>query len=169
MLRLVLVGLLFLSAPRSQTTGVPGVNDLVATFPPAFLPMGSGATSCNSLGFIGGAPFTAFFVHDGGPSSTNAVLMLSFWGCTGAGFGFTPSAGPACAGPLAGLPFTNLWFSLPFSPPPIPWTSLGTVGGFTRFALPVPAGPGTVWLQSIAIDPCSPYGFKFSQAHDFSW
>jgi hypothetical protein len=169
MLRLVLLGLLLVSALRGQTTGVVGVNDLTAYFPPGFTTAGSATTSCNSLGFVGGAPFTAFFLHDAGVTATTSVLMLSFWGCTGAGLGLTPSAAAGCAGPLAGLPLTNLWFSLPLAPPPIPWTGLGTVSGYTRFALPVPPGPGTVWLQAVAIDPCSPYGFKFSQAHDFSW
>lgn len=169
MLRLALTCLLLAAAPAAQTTGVVGVNDLTAYFPPGFVTMGSGATSCNSLGFIPGAPFTAFFLHDGGPTTTTAFLMLGFSGCTGAGLGLTPSATAACAGPLAGIPLTNLWFSLPLVPPPTPWFSLGTVGGYTRFSIAVPPGPGTVWMQAVALDPCSPWGFKFSQAHDFSW
>lgn len=169
MLRFSLACLLFAAAIPAQVTGTPGVNNLTCYFPPSFTPMGSGATSCTSLGFIAGAPFTASFQHDGGATTTGAVLMLSFWGCTGAGLGLTPSATAACAGPLAGSPLTNLWFSLPLTPPPIPWLSLGTSSGFTRFQIPVPIGPGTVWIQAVAIDPCSPWGVKFSQALDFSW
>ncbi len=169
MLRRFLACLLLATTATTQTTGVVGVNDLTAYFPPTFATMGSGATSCNSLGFIPGAPFTASFQHDGGAGTTGAILMLSFWGCTGPGLGLTPSASPACAGPLAGAPLTNLWWSLAMTPPAMPWFSLGTVSGYTRFQIPVPAGPGTVWIQAVAFDACSPWGIKFSQAHDFSW
>ncbi len=168
MLKLLLATVLSCSVLSAQTTGVPGVNDLRMLLPPTYLPQGSGATSCNNLGFIPGAPFVAAYDLTVG-TGTAAILLLDFVSCTPAGLGLSPSAAPACAGPLAGTPLTNLWYSLNLTPAPIPVPGFINTTGMARWNFNIPAGPGFVWAQAFILDACSPWGFKFSQAHGFSW
>lgn len=164
------LSLCVLASPlAAQTTGVPGANDLTVRLPPTYVPQGSGATSCNNLGFVPGAPFVVAY-EVSASTATGAFLMLGFAGCTAAGLPFMPSATAACAGTPAGTPLTNLWFSINFgggSPFAVP--GIMNSAGMARWNFNIPAGPGTMWAQAVLLDACSPTGFKFSQAHGFSW
>ncbi|MCC6672661.1 MAG: hypothetical protein IT458_16470 [Planctomycetes bacterium] len=157
------------AAASAQTTGVPFVNDLAIRLPPTYVPQGSGTTSCNNLGFVPGAPFPVFYDVTA-VGSTAVVLMLGFVGCTPAGIPFLPSQPVGCAGPPAGTPLTNLWFSVNFgggSPFPVP--GIMSSAGMARWNFTVPPGPASMWAQAVLLDPCSSWGFKFTQALGFSW
>ena len=151
----------------AQTTGVPGVNDLEVRLPVAYVPQGSGATSCNNLGFYPGAPFPVFYDLSSG-GFPNA-LLFGLAGCTSPGIPFLPAAAPGCAGPLAGAPLTNIWLSLVVPPAPLAVPGNPNAAGISRWNFTVPAGPFTLWAQAIILDPCAPPGFKFSQAQGFSF
>lgn len=159
----------FCAALSAQTTGVAGVNDLDVRLPPSYVPLGNGTTSCNFVGLaVAVAPYTiAYDLLSPGASAT--FLALGMGGCTPALLPFTPTATPACAGPLAGTPFTNLWFSINFSGPwPIFVPGILSTTGMSRWNFTIPSAPTQpIWAQGIMLDTCSPTGFKFSQAIGF--
>lgn len=158
--------LLCTSGALAQTTGVPGVNDLTMSLPPSFVSTGSGTVSCSTFvttGAVGANPVT-FRVNS--LTATSAFLLVSPIGCIPNYFPFLPAATPACGGPLAGTPFTNRWLSVvaggpfPLIVPSVP----GTIG-YWNFTLTWPIPP--LYVQALLFDPCSPGGFKFSQAMGF--
>jgi hypothetical protein len=175
-----LLPLLLTAAAAAQTTGVPGQNDLQVAMPPSLpFPVGSnplnggGQTSCFFTGNHSPVNFgTLHYQLSHNATTTASLLFFSFCSpCGGANnFPFMPPSGIGCAGPLAGVPLTNLWFSLnitggcaTFSVPPT-----ATSPGFHDWRFFVPAGTPfgfTVWAQAVIIDPpCGAWVFKFSQA-----
>jgi hypothetical protein len=158
--------LVTVSALAAQTTGVVGVNDLSMMLPPSYTSVGSGTVSCSTFvttGAIGPNPVT-FQVTSS--TATAAFLLVSPLGCVPAFFPFLPSATPACAGPLAGTPFTNRWLSLVVGGPfPLVIPSVPGTIGYWNFNLTWPIAP--IYVQALLMDPCAPGGFKFSQAMGF--
>lgn len=153
----------------AQTTGVPTFNDLVVRVPPTYLALGSATTSCNFVGVCSGTtPYTIAYQYDA-LGSTAVTLALGMGGCTPALFPFTPTATPGCAGALAGSPLTNLWFSVNIVGPwPIFVPGILSTTGSSRWNFTIPGNPSQpIWAQAIALDTCSPTGFKFSQALGF--
>ena len=130
----------------------------------------SATASCNFVGFaVATAPYVVAY-EIAAPGATATFLALGIAGCTPAGLPFGPPAAPVgCAGPLAGTPFTNLWFSLNFAGPwPIFVPGITSTTGFTRFNFTIPSAPSVpIWAQAVMLDTCSPYGIKFSQALGF--
>ncbi len=151
----------------AQTTGVVGVNDLTMKLPPSYVSTGSGTVSCSTFVTTGAVgPNPVFFSVDA-PTATAAFLFVSPLGCIPAYVPFLPAAPVGCAGPLAGTPLTNLWYSLVVGGPfPILLPSVpGTIGYWT-FNLTWPIPP--LYVQAVMIDTCSPTTFKFSQAMGFN-
>ena len=168
-LKLVSAACALATCLAAQTTGVVGVNDLDIRLPPTFAPLGNGTTSCTFVGVASGTtPYSIFYDYIA-PGATATTLALGMGGCTPALFPFLPAAGLACAGPLAGSPLTNIWFSINISGPwPIFVPGNLASNGSTRWNFSLPSNPSQpIWAQAIALDLCSPTGFKFSQALGF--
>ncbi len=152
----------------AQTTGVVGVNNLTMMLPPGYAPTGGGTVSCSTFVTTGavGTNVVAFSLD--APTATATWLLVSPLGCTPAYFPFLPTATPACAGPAAGTPLTNLWLSLvvgggfPLTIPGQP-----NAAGMTRWNFNVTWPIPPVWFQGLMLDACSPTTFKFSQAMGF--
>lgn len=160
--------LLLLSSLDAQTTGVPAVNDLTMMLPPSYSPVGSGTVSCSTFVTTGASGTNVVAFNLDAPGATAAWLMVSPLGCIAQNFAFTPTATPACAGPPAGVPLTNLWLSLGFGGPfPVLVPGIVNSTGMTRwnFSITWPIAP--IWVQCLMLDPCSPTTFKFSQAMGF--
>lgn len=159
---------LFSSLLGAQTTGTPA-NNLDVRLPPTYVPLGASTTSCNFVGLAVATPPYTIAYDAIAPGATNVFLALGMGGCTPAGLPFLPTAAPACAGPLAGAPLTNLWFSLNFSGPwPIFVAGAINSAGMARWNFTIPSAPTQpIWAQAIFFDTCSPTGFKFSQALGF--
>lgn len=167
--KLATAALVLCGFAAAQTTGVVGANDLAVRIPPTYVPMGSGTTSCNFVGLAVATPPYVVAYDTAAPSATAVFLALGMGGCTPNLLPFTPTATPACAGPLAGAPFTNLWFSINFSGPwPIFVPGILGTTGMARWNFTIPSAPSApIWAQAIYLDTCSPTGFKFSQALGF--
>ena len=165
----ITAGLLLAAATLpAQTTGVPGVNNLQMMLPPGYVPAGGSTVSCSTFVTTGavGTNVVAFSLDC--PTATAAVLLVSPLGCVPNFFPFLPTSGPACAGPAAGAPLTNLWLSLVVGGPwPVPIFGQINSAGQARwnFNLTWPIPP--LYFQGFMLDTCSPTGFKFSQAMGF--
>lgn len=154
----------------AQTTGVPFVNDLTMILPPAYVPTGSGTVSCATSVTTGatGTNVVAFSLSHS-PSTTAAWLLISPLGCVPQYLPFMPAAAPACAGPLAGTPLTNVWLSLvagggwPISAPGIVNSS-----NIVRWNFPLTWPIPSISVQGLMLDSCAPLSFKFSQAMTFN-
>lgn len=162
--------ILFSGLANAQTTGVPFVNDLLVRLPPTFLAQGSATTSCNFVGFAAAVPPYVVAYELSAPTATATFLALGAGGCTATLLPFGPPAAPiTCAGPLAGSPLTNLWFSINFAGPwPIFVAGVPNSAGITRWNFTIPSVPTQpIWAQGVMLDTCSPFGVKFSQALGF--
>ena len=159
---------MFAGALAGQTTGVPSVNNLVMFLPPAYTATGGATVSCSTFVTTGatGANAVGFMLDS--PGATVTFLLLSPLGCIPAYFPWTPSAALACAGPPAGSPLTNLWLSV-VAGGPFPIAVAGQINsaGFTRWNFNLTWAIPPIYVQGLMIDPCSPTGFKFSQAMGF--
>ena len=159
LLALPLTLFLLATAPRAQTTGVVGVNDLKINS------LGSATTTCNALGLILTQPGTLVFDMDC-PAGTIAIVAIGatcLGGCGGVPFYPTATCigGPACAG-------TNLWWSIgaPIFTVVVPSNS----ANIAQLVIPmVSVPPGCASAQAVNFDPCSSAGFLLSQAHTFCW
>jgi len=167
----VALSLLFATtALVAQTTGVAGVNDLTMLLPPTYLPVGNGTTSCSTFVTTGATGVnTVAFSLSHSPSTTAAVLLISPLGCIPQNIWWLPVQTPACAGPAAGTPNTNLWLSLvigggwPISAPGIVNTT-----NMVRWNFPLTWPIPSIYVQAVMLDTCSTTTFKFSQAMGFN-
>ena len=164
---------LLAGAPVAQTTGVPFVNNLTVTTS-AWTAQGGGQTSCFMVTPNAAYPPGVVNYALSIPPGTSAVLGLSIGpgGCVSQFLPFLPPASVGCAGPLAGTPSTNLWWSLPFLSSGFPIFIPMAVNTAGVMASTVPIGilgPQILWAQAVIVDPCAPSGFKFSQAIGFAW
>ena len=149
------IALVLLAASgRSQTLGVPGLNDMTVNG------MGSGTTSCTAVGPAGisGVPIT--FAIFASPTSTGAALFIDVCPCSPAVATYPNSCHPLLFSRLdIG---TCVLMNVPMRPGPVP-------GSYFAAFPPLPTGL-TFSAQGVVLDAsCAPvWPFVFTQAYDIT-